>query len=187
MINHSKHDFGGVTSFESISQFCCDRCCSVIRGPGGSRNVGNLVRGGSFCLREGGLLGHAVWSHSHQRPASLKILKLRAHPMSRTLKYTSLGCAFAPWRWARWAAGWASFQHSWRKLFVLFLVTHELLADASSCQLSVGWVKSQVGRLQMGFTELGRTTAQGWEWDQIISGECSGVSWPAGVCLPLSS
>lgn len=45
MINHSKRDFGGVTSFESVSKFCCDRCCSVIHGPGGSRNVGN-VRGG---------------------------------------------------------------------------------------------------------------------------------------------
>ena len=35
MIGHSKHDFGGVTSFESISKFCCDRCCSVIHGGGG--------------------------------------------------------------------------------------------------------------------------------------------------------
>ena len=39
----------------------------------------------------------------------------------------------------------------------------------------------------MGFTELGRTTARDWEWDQIISGECPGVYWLAGVCLLLSS
>ena len=115
---------------------------------GGSRNVGNLVRGGWFRLRGGCLVGHEMWSHSRQRPASLKILKLRAHPISRALRYTNLGCPFAPWRWARWAAGWAFVQHSWRKLCVLFLVTHELLADVSSCQSSLGWVKSQVGSLQ---------------------------------------
>ena len=140
MIYHNKHDIGAVTSLQSS--------CSVVYGPGGSRNVGELVRRRWSRLSEKSLVDGELWLHSHQRPASLKILELWAHPIPLDPGYTGLGCPFAPWRRSPVSARLAVW-YSWTKLCVLLpALAHALLAYASFCPLSLGWVRSQVGRLK---------------------------------------
>lgn len=191
MIGHSKHDFGGVTSFESVSKFRCDHCCSVIhgRGGGGSRSVGNLVRGGWFSLG-GKCSGPLSVIPQSSEACIFKNIEAESPPHLPSSQIHQFGLSFCPLEMSPVSG----------RLDVHPAQLEEALCPVTGHSWAPGWclllpvvpgLSKVPGRETaeevMGFTELGRTTARDWEWDQIISGECSGVYWLAGVCLSLSS
>lgn len=182
MIYHNKHAIGAVTSFQSS--------CSVVRGPGRSRNVGELVRRWWSRLSEKSLVDRELWLHSHQRHASLKILELWAHPIPLDSRLHQFGLSFCPLETIPCE----------RLAGRLAQLDKVLCPTSGRCSHTPGlsFLRPVVFGLSkvsgketeegtMGFTGLGRTTARDWDWHQIILGECSGVHQPAGGCWPLSS
>lgn len=95
-------------------------------------------------------MNHELWLCNHQRPASVKTPELRAHPIPLNSQLHWFGLSFCPLDMSHPACQPGRPSTAQRSTLSCSQQSpvHSWLRLPPCCQLSLGWVRSQLGKLQ---------------------------------------